>query len=192
MPKLSPATSSARRADILDAARRCFARHGIQVSVDDICAEAKVSKGALYGYFASKDAIIQAIADAHVEHAPLEVSDDPAHLLGLLLERVGQGQAESCRLEVEAWTYSLNHPALRDRLLANADVLTGQIQATLTAMAASGRIGLRLTPLATAQILQTFAIGLVAFAALGGTPDPGDVETRFRALLDGLLDVARP
>ncbi len=47
------------------AARRCFIRHGIHISVDEICAEAKVSKGALYGYFASKDAIIQAIADEH-------------------------------------------------------------------------------------------------------------------------------
>jgi TetR/AcrR family transcriptional regulator, repressor for uid operon len=53
----------ARRGQILDAARRCFASSGFHgASMQQICSEARMSPGALYRYFPSKDAIIEAIA----------------------------------------------------------------------------------------------------------------------------------
>lgn len=55
---------SDRRTEILDAARRCFARSGFhQASMQEICAEAGMSPGNLYRYFRSKEAIIAAIAE---------------------------------------------------------------------------------------------------------------------------------
>jgi AcrR family transcriptional regulator len=57
MPR--PDVSDARRAQILEAAATVFARLGFQQArMDDIAAEARLSKGALYLYFDSKDAII--------------------------------------------------------------------------------------------------------------------------------------
>ncbi|MCX5515075.1 TetR family transcriptional regulator [Kaistia algarum] len=54
----------ARRAQVLDAARVCFAQSGFRgASMQEICAEAKMSPGALYRYFPSKEAIIEAIAE---------------------------------------------------------------------------------------------------------------------------------
>ena len=48
---------------ILDAAKKCFVRSGFQgASMHDICKEAEMSPGALYRYFPSKEAIIEAIA----------------------------------------------------------------------------------------------------------------------------------
>lgn len=53
-----------RREEILDAARRCFARNGFhQTSMQQICAEAGMSPGNLYRYFPSKEAIIAGIAE---------------------------------------------------------------------------------------------------------------------------------
>jgi AcrR family transcriptional regulator len=53
-----------RRAEILAAAERCFARSGFhQASMQEICAEAGMSPGNLYRYFTSKDAIIIGIAE---------------------------------------------------------------------------------------------------------------------------------
>jgi AcrR family transcriptional regulator len=53
-----------RRAEILTAAERCFARSGFhQASMQEICAEAGMSPGNLYRYFASKEAIIIGIAE---------------------------------------------------------------------------------------------------------------------------------
>ena len=54
----------AQLARILDASRTCFVRSGFRgASMHDICREADMSPGALYRYFPSKEAIIEAIAD---------------------------------------------------------------------------------------------------------------------------------
>ena len=53
-----------RRAEILAAAQRCFARSGFhQASMQEICAEAQMSAGNLYRYFSSKEAIIAGISE---------------------------------------------------------------------------------------------------------------------------------
>jgi len=64
MPRVSTAFKEDRRAEILEAARRCVARSGFhQASMQDICAEAGMSPGNLYRYFPSKEAIIAGIAE---------------------------------------------------------------------------------------------------------------------------------
>jgi AcrR family transcriptional regulator len=63
MPRITPERREAKRAQIVAAARRCFARGGFhQTSMPDIAAAAGVSAGAPYRYFASKEEIILAIA----------------------------------------------------------------------------------------------------------------------------------
>ncbi len=55
-----------RRSQILDAALVCFAKRGFhQTSMHDISAEAGISVGLIYRYFASKEAVISAMADRH-------------------------------------------------------------------------------------------------------------------------------
>jgi AcrR family transcriptional regulator len=55
---------SDRRAEILDAAQRCFVRSGFHgASMHDICTEAGMSPGNLYRYFPSKEALIAGIAE---------------------------------------------------------------------------------------------------------------------------------
>lgn len=64
MPRLKPDTQRARRDNILEAAERCFARSGFHAtSMQDICREARVSPGALYVYFASKEDLIAGLAE---------------------------------------------------------------------------------------------------------------------------------
>ena len=54
-----------RKSEILAAAAKCFAARGIhQSSMQEICDAAKISAGALYRYFESKDAIIFALAES--------------------------------------------------------------------------------------------------------------------------------
>jgi TetR/AcrR family transcriptional repressor of uid operon len=64
---LRPASAqlrSDRRSEILDAARRCFARMGFhQTSMQQICSEAGMSAGNVYRYFPSKEAIIEGITE---------------------------------------------------------------------------------------------------------------------------------
>ncbi len=59
-----PDVSEKRKVQILEAAAKVFARLGFErARVDDIAGEAGLSKGTLYWYFDSKDAIIIAIMD---------------------------------------------------------------------------------------------------------------------------------
>lgn len=57
-----------RRTQILNAALVCFGQRGFhQTSMHDISAEAGISVGLIYRYFASKEAVISAMADRHKE-----------------------------------------------------------------------------------------------------------------------------
>src|SRR5690349_10145468 len=57
-----------RKAQILEAAERCFRKYGLQGStVDRIASKAGVSVGLLYRFFPSKAAIVEAIVAADVE-----------------------------------------------------------------------------------------------------------------------------
>src|SRR5882757_1452907 len=62
--KVDPVKHEQKRGEILGAAIRCFTRDGFRgASTTDICAEAGISPGHLYHYFASKQAIIEAMID---------------------------------------------------------------------------------------------------------------------------------
>jgi len=71
-PRRSPAQSRSRGtvAVILEAAARVFAQHGYARGTTNRIAErAGVSVGSLYEYFPSKDAILVALAEAHLAEA---------------------------------------------------------------------------------------------------------------------------
>jgi len=62
MPSKLEARQKARQDDIIAAARRCFRQSGFHAaSMSQIAAEAKLSVGQIYRYFANKDAIIKEI-----------------------------------------------------------------------------------------------------------------------------------
>ena len=64
MPKISQSRREARRRDILEAALARFAENGFQpTGMADIVRRSGMSYGAVYGYFHSKDDIIEALAD---------------------------------------------------------------------------------------------------------------------------------
>ena len=64
MPKVNDAYLDARRAQILNAAIICFARQGFhRATMHDIVEQSKLSPGAIYNYFGSKEEIIEAIAN---------------------------------------------------------------------------------------------------------------------------------
>ena len=59
MPKISDETRALRRAQILEAAWRCFYRNGVQATtMEEIIEEAGMSASAMYRYFANKEDII--------------------------------------------------------------------------------------------------------------------------------------
>jgi AcrR family transcriptional regulator len=82
MPKLQPDVRDERRRHLLAAAWRCAgAKRFAEMTVDDVCAEAGLSKGAFYGYFESKDELLAALLE-----------QDAAEL-DRMLDRIGADEA---------------------------------------------------------------------------------------------------
>ena len=83
MPKVSDEHMEGRRRQIIDAAIACFARDGFhRATMQDICAEARLSPGAIYRHFPGKDAIVEAIADErHAREAAVPGDDLGNHAL---------------------------------------------------------------------------------------------------------------
>ncbi len=64
MPRVSQEHRAARRAEIIDAALRCFTRSGYRsTTMADIITESGLSAGAIYGYFGGKQELLVAVAD---------------------------------------------------------------------------------------------------------------------------------
>ncbi|KAA8962751.1 TetR/AcrR family transcriptional regulator [Mycobacterium sp.] len=78
-----------RRAELLDRATGLFLRHGYDnVSLNDLIADAGVSKGAFYHWFPSKDALIVALAKRSARTAFAAIEDASARCGGSALDRL--------------------------------------------------------------------------------------------------------
>lgn len=67
--RTKPLRADARRNrdSVLDAARECFAQHGLDAQMDDIARAAKVGVGTVYRHFPTKEALAEAIAADHFD-----------------------------------------------------------------------------------------------------------------------------
>jgi AcrR family transcriptional regulator len=139
MPKVSQQYRDARRDQILAAARRCFLRDGFHAtSMQDLFAEAGLSSGAVYSYFASKDDMILAIAEENmrgvVETIRTVATQRPDSSAGAAIaEALGMLQAEDARngigkLALIVWAEALRNPSLA----AQFAEMVMQIRADLT------------------------------------------------------------
>ena len=141
MRRANAQLQSDRRAEILEAAQRCFARSGFhQASIQDICAEAGMSPGNLYRYFPSKEAIIAGISERNRNEAAAnfaKVNEAPDFFTGFaalgrqyLVER----SDEEIALCLEIMAESRRNPEIgRIYQTIDADVRTGLVAVLRTA-----------------------------------------------------------
>jgi AcrR family transcriptional regulator len=123
-PKVTDAYREATRTQILRAAEKIFARKGYYAaSVDDIVKESGLSKGALYGYFDSKEELflaLQALQDiARIDQAiaamPATASATEKLLKTghLAMEQAARLDRNSLRVSFEFWTSAPRIPSVR-------------------------------------------------------------------------------
>ncbi len=148
MPRVSEEHRAARREQILLAAIRCVAQDGFhRTTMAQVIAASGMSAGAVYGYFASKDDLIMAIADRAIGVVSdvfdeLMVTDPLPTLpeaVGRLTDQIeamaGRGDVDITRVAVAAWAEAVRDEAVRSlvalRLLAirgRFEVLAGRLQ----------------------------------------------------------------
>lgn len=137
MPKLSDSQQEERRTRLLDAAEICFARHGFhRTTMQDICKEARVSAGAVYTYFPSKEALIEGFSAreraqvlAAFERAG-DASDFSESLVRLMQECVLDKPRYKSTLWLEIGAEATRNPAVAETQQA----CERQIRAALIAM----------------------------------------------------------
>ncbi|WP_137930954.1 TetR/AcrR family transcriptional regulator [Mesorhizobium comanense] len=97
-----------RREELLDHAQALFLTQGYdRASLNDVIASAGISKGAFYHYFASKEALLEALADRFAKQALAgvqHISDDPGlDPLGRLNGLLAQSRRAKIDTAPEAW-----------------------------------------------------------------------------------------
>jgi AcrR family transcriptional regulator len=199
MPKLKPTTQAARREHILDAAEECFARSGFRgTTMQDICKAAKVSAGALYLYFRSKEELIAGIAERDRAKlagklSELAAAPDLLAALAKLAEYYGQEEPHYKRLLwVEIGAEATRNPAV-ERIFRATDRYVLDSFADLFARAqAEGKIAPRFEPKMLAEALLTVGDGFCWRRAVDPAHDGQGVMPALLMMIAALLNPVAP
>jgi AcrR family transcriptional regulator len=193
MPRIAPAVRHERRQQLIDAAWRCAATKGFRdLTIDDVCAAAGVSKGTFYGYFDSKQALLLALLEDDAAALDRVVAGlAQAHLTGVeRLQRFAQAMlelgADPARVQVRAdlWAGMLTEPTVRAHFSATIDRRRALLRGWIEASVAAGEL-VAVPSNAAASILLALADGLLLHAGLDAT---GFQWPNIRRALDVLLD----
>lgn len=159
-----------RRAQILAAAMICFAECGFhQTSMHDISAKAGISVGLIYRYFASKDAVISAMAAEHKQeiHELLERARQAPSLVEALeiFFTAHCCAAEECRIEsafvVDLFAEGARNPRVARLVRDILDTLVDGV-AALIAQSPEGRAAnLEMNPHQLAELIFATSRGML-------------------------------
>ncbi|MEU1513764.1 TetR family transcriptional regulator [Streptomyces sp. NPDC005811] len=139
MPRLTDARKELRRAQITEAAVRCFGRNGLErTSIADITAESGLSAGSIYAHYRNKADLIQATAREVLAerarvlgaYAASDTPPDPDDLLARLTAAIDPAAA---RVGVQTWGEATTNPAVRDIVVDMTDRMRGMLHDCVTA-----------------------------------------------------------
>jgi AcrR family transcriptional regulator len=193
MPKVSQAYRDARREHILAAARRCFLRDGFQAtSMQDLFAEAGLSSGAVYRYFASKDDMIIAIAEENLSDVVSMINTlavrEPDRSIGATLAGIfdivsSREAADGLGgLAVLVWAEALRNPDLADRFTALLRTLRDDLEQVVRDHQQRGNLPADIPADALSALLFSIVPGYILQVALLGPESVADVGDAARRL----------
>lgn len=177
-PKVPDSHKEERQAQILRAALECFGEKGCQkTTMRDICARAKLSAGAVYSYFDSKEAIIEAINTwCQQQNQAAFAAGEPGTDGGVPLD-----PREALRQTLRAFLLRCKDPHFRDVLRTDAmflaeslsnptlmadytrmyeDEILGRIVAANAQAQEAGELAGNIDPRALAEVLFSVVQGL--------------------------------
>jgi TetR/AcrR family transcriptional repressor of uid operon len=185
---------SDRRAEILAAAERCFARSGFhQASMHEICVEAGMSPGNLYRYFPSKEAIIAGIsernrAEAAESFAAVDQAEDFFAGLGALArQHLVERTAEEVGLCAEIMAESRRNPAIAQQYQEIERDVKARLVTMLQRAADRGEIARDLDFDGAATVLMVIADGISWRRAVDPTFNAEGVLPLIMQMIESLL-----
>ncbi len=198
MPKVTNEYRAERRAHIMAAARRCFVREGFHASsMQDLVAEAGMSSGAMYRYFASKDAVIEAIAADNLDQVVAVLAQaigdgaSPQAAIAAVLEfvTIRHGEDGFAAIAVLVWSEALRNPTLAAHLRNAIATALATLSGGAHAAPDSGVDGTRADddahggPTALADVLLCVLPGYLMRLALGGSQAVANIPAAVKTVL---------
>ena len=180
---------------ILDAAKVCFVRSGFQgASMQQICAEAGMSPGALYRYFSSKEAIIEAICEAdRAEDAKLfaRVLQNPSVVDGVVEGAMAHmrhmHETNAAPLFAEICAESMRNDVVGVTCLESMELVQEMFRGYLAGAIERGEIA----PVVELDVLLPSLMAIAHGMALNDLPSMGipfeKLEIVVRSTVEGLL-----
>lgn len=135
-PRAQRADGARNRELLLAAAEQEFAERGIEASVADITRRAGVAKGTFFRHFATKDDLITAIVEPHINELAvaaqrrLDAVDPGAALLEFLGEAAAQRQQRDVSFLLRAGSAPKRVADMRDRLFGTITLLVDRARAS--------------------------------------------------------------
>ncbi len=193
-----PVLAQRRRRQILDAAMSCFRRRGFhQTSMQEICAEAGLSAGALYRYFPSKSEIIAAIAEedrSDIEPLFEAIASGGDMIDGLcaFAEHVVTKCGAESTIAAEVIAETLRDRDLSQRFATHEAAMRAKLGVAISAAQRRGHVALGVTAEQAARIVVLMLDGLVIRAAAHGAAEVRPLVDDFRVVMQRLFNVTRP
>ena len=166
VPRVSTDQLAARRQEILDGARRCFARHGYEgATVRRLEQDTGLSRGAIFHHFRDKDALFLAVAEQDAGRIADVVAEQG--LVQVMRELLSAGPREDSwgGTYLEALRRSRTDPDFRDRWAGQAGGLTAATRARLERQARAGALRDDVPVAVLARYLELVLEGLVSHLA---------------------------
>ena len=197
MPKISDARRAERRAQIIDAARRCFQRNGVHATtMDDIIRASGLSAGAVYGYFKSKDELTLASLSANLSGLREALvpylqgaAPPPGHFLAGIAELIvsysGREGYDSRRIHIMGWGEAQRNEAFRELLRAFYIGFRGKLRTVAESWQAQGTIPPTADVDEVAKATMALLLGFVAESTILEDVAPEAMGRGLTALIDG-------
>ena len=192
MPRISEARRSARRRQIIDAARHCFLQEGFQAtSMKDVLSAAALSAGAVYNYFPSKEDLIVAISQQALDDVAASFEQMREGVLPPLDEALTavfshqapmDAQRESAKLLVQVWAEALRSPTLSAKVVPLFEGVRNVFAELAAAYQKLGAISTAATPEAVADILLATLHGIILRRAIVDDVDLDSLRNGLRAV----------
>jgi AcrR family transcriptional regulator len=176
VPKVSDEQLAARRAEILEAARRAFARHGYEgATVKVLEAETRLSRGAIFHHFRDKDALFLALAEDDAAQMSETVA---AHGLVQVMRDLQDKDAGWLGVQLEVRRRLRTDPAFAQKWAEHQSAITGATTARLQRQRKAGVVRTDVPLPILVDFLRLVLDGLVSGLAAGMPTDhlPGVLD----------------
>ena len=201
MPKVKPETSLARRDEILEAAEICFARQGFhQTTIRDVIRESGLSAGCIYGHFATKEELIQAISERrHARETALllarDESMDPIATLraiakDFLLDLQKEDSLRIRKVGLQLWAEALRDEAVHRQVVGGIQMGIPALVKLLQRGQRLGLVGKKLDSSAIARTIIAMFQGFILQRVLGEPFKASAALASFDVFLRGLATEA--